>query len=659
MDLVYKAHFKIQEEKMKHLTRALSILLAVTFIVSCMSLTANANPALGDEAYKQSLRNKGFPETYVTRLADLHVQHPQWIFEPLMITNINSSFTWDYVIYNEIWGPSGGEDNNLIDKDSDYSAYWLNTTGSYDSGKRPVSEATLKFFMDPRNFMNEKRIFMFKDLNYNASTNACSVESVNRVFSGTFMHNAVVPGSDNPQRLTYAQVVYNTSVAVGIDPMFIASRLRQEKGVDGNTKPLLNGACGETLYTYYKDRSEGAPSSGYSYSSLSQYNNLYNYFNINASGNGYFNIYLNAMKEAQSEGWNTHMKALTGGIPKVKQKYIDQYQNTLYLQKFNVDPRSGRMFWGQYMQTVYAVYSEAYSTYQGYLEYDIVDNAFTFSIPVFSGMPDTPQKDPGTKFTDTSGFLSNIEMPAGGTPQGGVTRNSLTFNFADSTVFSVGGWSVHTTSRSAYEFSVDGGNWVKAQAGLRPDVQNAISGYTHGSMNSFNASVDMTPYGLGTHVVRVRGKLTDGGTYPIASFTLNCIAEGGEIEINAGAYKLGNTASGKTMTNINAGESVSSLLSKLNDECRIVDENGFEVSSGVLKTGYKVQYYKYSMVFDEAIIIVKADTTGDGIVNGKDLIRAKKIAAAETNGYIEAADFDGTNSISQSDLSALTALIGK
>ncbi len=643
---------------MKHFKKILSVLLAITFIVSCAAITANANPALGDEDYKQYLRNKGFPETYVTRLADLHVQHPQWIFEPLMVTNINSSFTWDYVIYNEIWGPSGGEDNNLIDSSSSYSAYWLKY-GSYDSGKCPVSEATLRFFMDPRNFLNEKRIFMFKDLNYKASTNACSVESVNRVFSGTFMHNAVVPGSDNPQRLTYAQVVYNTSVATGIDPMFIAARLRQEKGVDGNTKPLLNGACGDELYRYFLNGSNGAPSSGYSSSSLKQYNGYYNYFNINASGNGYFNIYLNAMKEAKSEGWNTHMKALTGGIPKVKQKYIDQYQNTLYLQKFNIDPRSGRMFWGQYMQTVYAVHDEAYSSYKGYLEYDLVDNAYTFSIPVFSGMPSTPQKDPGTKFTDTSGFLSNIDVPAGGTPQGGVTRNSLTFNFADSTVFSVGGWSVHTKARSAYQFSVDGGNWVNAQAGLRADVQNAIGGYTHGSMNAFNVSVDMANYGLGTHVVRLRGKLENGETYPIASFTLNCIAEGGEIELNTSTYKLGETASGKTLTNINAGESVSSLLSKLNDECRIIDEAGYTVSSGILKTGYKVQYYKYSMVFDEAIVIVKADTTCDGIVNGKDLIRAKKMANSSEKGYIEAVDFDGTNSISQSDINALTALIGK
>lgn len=642
---------------MKHFKRILSVLLAVTFIVSCAAITANANPALGDEDYKQYLRNKGFPETYVTRLADLHVQHPQWIFEPLMVTNINSSFTWDYVVYNEIWGPSGGEDNNLIDSSSSYSAYWLKY-GSYDSGKCPVSEATLKFFMDPRNFLNEKRIFMFKELAYPAGTDTCTVESVNQVFNGTFMHNAVVPGSDNPQRLTYAQVVYSTSIAAGVDPMFVASRLRQEKGVDGNTKPLLNGKCGNKLWEYYDNWTDGANGS-HSYSELTSYNGYYNYFNIEASGNGYFNIYLNAMKEAKNAGWNTHMKALTGGIPKVKQKYIDQYQNTLYLQKFNIDPRSGRMFWGQYMQTVYAVHDEAYSTFKGYLAYDLTDKAFTFSIPVFSGMPSTPQKDPGSKFTDTSGFLSNIDVPAGGTPQGGVTRNSLTFNFADSTVFSVGGWSVHTKARSAYQFSVDGGNWVNAQAGLRADVQNAISGYTHGSMNAFDVSVDMANYGMGKHVVRLRGKLENGETYPIASFTLNCIAEGGEIELNTSTYKLGDTASGKTLTNISAGESVSSLLSKLNDECRIVDESGNKVSSGILKTGYKVQYYKYSMVFDEAIVIVKADTTCDGVVNGKDLIRAKKMANSSEKGYIEAVDFDGTNSISQSDLNTLTSLIGK
>ncbi len=643
---------------MKHLKRILSVLLAVTFIVSCAAITANANPAFGDEAYKQSLRDKGFPESYVTRLADLHVNHPNWVFEPLKITEMKPQYTWNYVIQTELFGTSEGEGNNLIGSSSEYSAYWMYYTEKYDSGKCPVSEATLKFFMDPRNFFNEKRMFLFKDLSYDPSTNVCTADSVNRVFSGTFMHNAVVPGSDNPQRLTYAQVVYNTATSIGIDPMFLAARLRQEKGVDGNTKPLLNGKCGDKLWEYYDDWTEGANGS-HSYSELTSYNGLYNYFNIEAWGDGYFNIYLHAMQESRNEGWNTHMKALTGGIRKLKAKYIDQYQNILYLQKFNVDPRAGdRNFEGQFMQTVYATYSEAYAQFQGYIEYDIVDYAYKFVIPVYSGMPDTPQRDPGTKFTDTSGFLSNIDVPAGGTPQGGVTRNSLTFNFAASTVFSVGGWSVHTKARSAYQFSVDGGDWVNAQAGLRADVQNAIGGYTHGSMNAFNLSVDMTKYGMGTHVVRLRGKLENNETYPIASFTLTCIAEGGEIEVNSGAYKLGNTVSGKTLTNINAGETVANLLANLNDECRIVDENGFTVSSGILKTGYKVQYYKYSMVFDEAIVIVKADTTGDGIINGKDLIRAKKIAAAETNGYIEAADFDGTNTISQSDLKSLVALIG-
>ena len=75
---------------MKHFKRILSVLLAVTFIVSCAAITANANPALGDEAYKQSLRDKGFPESYVTRLADLHVNHPNWVFEPLKITEMKS-----------------------------------------------------------------------------------------------------------------------------------------------------------------------------------------------------------------------------------------------------------------------------------------------------------------------------------------------------------------------------------------------------------------------------------------------------------------------------------------------------------------------------------------------------------------------------------------
>lgn len=643
---------------MKHLGRIVSLLLAITFIISCAAVSVNADASLGDEAYKQSLRDKGFPESYVTRLADLHVSHPLWKFEPLMITELKSQYTWDYIIDMELWGTSEGEGNNLIDAKSGYEAYWMYYSTSYDSGKCPASGDTVRFFMDPRNFFNEKRMFLFKDLNYDESTHIATVEAVNRIFSGTFMYNAVVPGSDNTRGLTYAQVVYETAVSVGIDPMFIASRLRQEKGVDGNTKPLLNGSCGDTLYTYYKNKTDGAPSSGYSYSSLTQYNNLYNYFNIEAWGDGYFNIYLHAMQESKNEGWNTHMKALTGGISKVKARYIDQYQNTLYLQKFNIDPRAGdRNFEGQFMQTIYATYSEAYSSFQGYIEYDLVDYPYTFSIPVISGMPSTPQGDPGTKFTDTNSFCNHIETPGAHDPAGSVIRDSVTLDFANSSVFNFGGWSAHTVARTQYTCSVDGGDWMPLNSFWREDVQNAVGGYVHSPYNAFNYSINLESYGLGTHVVRVRGELTGGYTYPIASFTVLCVAEGGEIEITSGDYSLGTTASGKTLTNISAGQTIPELLGDLNGDCIIRDENGNKVTTGILKTGYTVQYYKYSTVFDEAIIIVTADTTCDGIVNGKDLIRAKKMANSMADGFIEAADIDGNNSISQSDLKSITDLI--
>ena len=43
-------------------------------------------------------------------------------------------------------------------------------------------------------------------------------------------------------------------------------------------------------------------------------NTYYNPFNIGANGNGWDEIYANALARAKKEGWNTMQKALEGGI---------------------------------------------------------------------------------------------------------------------------------------------------------------------------------------------------------------------------------------------------------------------------------------------------------------------------------------------------------
>ncbi len=393
---------------MKSLSLFLITLLAASLLCSALSLPAAATQETEQvNAYTQGLIDKGFPESYAQALTELHYLHPTWEFEPLLVTEMKEQYTWEYVLVQETDNPK----RNLIGKDSKLSAYRHETnTDLYDSGWYQASYEAVSYFMDPENFLNEKDIFMFQNLMY---SDAIGSEVVEGALAGTFMANAVLYDD-----MTYAAYLVEVGKALNVDPLHLAARLRQEQGVGGNS-PLIKGACGDKLWYYYENQIQTedgkqilAPASGHTQDSLTAYNGLYNYFNIGAAGTGYFTIYLGAMKEAQtgtpemaaewggSGAWDTPAKAIWGGAYKLTSKYVGDYQNTVYLQKFNVDPRSSRNFWGQYMQNVGAAVSEARTVFNSLYAMDCLELPHHFLIPVYEGKPEQ-NPDPANGTCDT------------------------------------------------------------------------------------------------------------------------------------------------------------------------------------------------------------------------------------------------------------------
>lgn len=380
---------------MKPFSRFLIVLLASSLLFSCPILPAAAEQTEQTSEYTQALMDKGFPASYAKALTELHYLHPTWEFEPLPITEMKQQYTWEYVLAQETDNPK----RNLIGKDSKLYAYRHETnTELYDSGWYAASYATVSYFMDPENFLNEKDIFMFQNLMYSDAIGAKVVEGA---LVGTFMANTTLYDD-----VTYAEYLVEVGKTLNVDPLHLAARLRQEQGVSGNS-PLIKGACGDKLWYYYENQIQTedgkqilAPASGHSEDSLTAYNGLYNYFNIGAAGTGYFTIYLGAMKEAQkgtpemaeewggSGAWDTPAKAIWGGAYKLTNKYVGDYQNTVYLQKFNVDPRSSRNFWGQYMQNVGAAVSEARTVFNSLYAMDCLELPHHFLIPVYEGKPE-------------------------------------------------------------------------------------------------------------------------------------------------------------------------------------------------------------------------------------------------------------------------------
>ena len=388
-------------KKISSFTLALITVLCV-FASPVSVFAANAE----DEAYMQSLKDKGFPDDYLPSLLALHKTYKDWTFEPLLVTDISrqqgkdSAYTWDYVVYQEY---DAEIKRNLCSRSN--SAYRdFSHINLYDSGWYKASRAAVEYEMDPRNFLTEKSIFRFLELSW---ADGITLEAVEAAISGTFMENAKL--DDKYSNTTYAEFFYNTGKEVGVNPVFLASRIRQEQGT--GKSPLITGACGDRMWYYYDNGSGkysktdengnliNAPSTGFTLAESKKYNGYYNYFNMGSAGTGYFEIFRGGMTEAiegtpvmasqwgGNPSWNTRWKALYGGSLKVKEKYISIYQNIPYLQKFNVDARSQKNFWGQYMQNVTAATSEGNTMYRAYAENGFLDSAISFLIPVYEGMP--------------------------------------------------------------------------------------------------------------------------------------------------------------------------------------------------------------------------------------------------------------------------------
>ncbi len=419
------------------------------------------------------LEQKGFPHDYAVKLTKLSLLHPSWEFEPLNILQTNAEYTWDYVISRE----TEKSDTNLVYALQSYSDYWhpLNREEA-ETGYYQASTEAVQYFMDPRGFLNEADIFQFYDL---ASASSTSSDAVTAVLAGTFMEDKLLQNG-----MTYADYLLQIGIEIGIDPVYLAVKLRQEQGIEG-TSPIISGTCGDLLLQYYNEKPEttesgklvNAPQDGLTEDELLALNGLYNPFNVSASGKGVFNIYKNAMDRAKtgtasmqatwgSPAWDTDWKGIYGGALLIKNKYIDQYQSTIYLQKFNVDGHVPKKnFWSQYMQNVGGALSEGRSLYQSFATNDTLDSACCFLIPVYDGMPETVSPDPAngscssfaaaTDKFQTTAFLS---APLHLRDENEAIYGDIALPYEE--VLRLFGDFTHSYGVSSLEYAWDGGDWI-------------------------------------------------------------------------------------------------------------------------------------------------------------------------------------------------------
>ncbi len=463
-----------KKSRLLWLIPTVSLLLLGLLAGTVLIISGGSQPFTGKIAeYCDALMEAGFPEDYAVALTKLHLLHPTWEFVPLSITDTNPDYVWDHVIDKETENPQ----TNLISSSDSYRDYHHAFNREvYDTGFYQPSRAAVEYFMDPRNFLTEADIFQFFDLSGPAVTEQ---ETVEAVLAGTvWAELTLVNGSLCPEYLI------QIGEEIGIDPVYLAVKLRQEQGVEG-TSPIISGTCGDLLWSYYKDgvkesdsgTSVNAPTSGESQEALTALNGLYNPFNVNATGKGLFPIFKNAMLRAETgtpsqaevwggPQWNTLWKGLYGGALFIKEKYVDRYQSTIYLQKFNVDGRiSENNFWSQYMQNLTGALTEGRIFFRSYAENDALDSACRFLIPVYKNMPSSPAKDPA-KGSCTATATANLRYETTAlltSPQ--LLRASDDGIFSSVTVekgssLTAAGLFSHSYGIQGLQYSINGGPWI-------------------------------------------------------------------------------------------------------------------------------------------------------------------------------------------------------
>lgn len=310
------------------------------------------------DSYYSSLRSKGFPESYLPYLAEIHARHPNWIFDA---EKINIDFN-DVIKGENVYG------RNLLEGSAfaeNYRSMGINTYDilndtfydySSEEGWYDASSEALAYYMDPRTYLNEKYIFAFEELYFNGNHNS---DMMKKILSSQTFWPKVYQGYDGN--------VYDDIIAAtrdnNISAIHIASRIKQEISNISENDPRLGGT-----FNY-----NGQDYSGY-----------YNFFNIRVYGD---NKIVNGMVYAMNNGWDTPFDAVYGGTAFIKSQYVEVNQDTMYYEKFDVSTNDGH-YDHQYMQNLAAPIQETNTTYNTYVSkfIEYLDTPIKFIIPVYNNM---------------------------------------------------------------------------------------------------------------------------------------------------------------------------------------------------------------------------------------------------------------------------------
>lgn len=494
-----------------------------------------------------------FPDSYREALYELKQEHPNWTF-----VMQNTGLNWNTVLDNELVNG-----RSLIP--NSYPEYM--SAGAYGVAWKNANRDILSFYLDPRNGLTESGIFQFEQLTYNASYHVEA--SIQTFLNNTFMSGTI---PDEPER-TYANVFWTVGSQLSVSPFHLASRAYQEQGK--GTGGLISG----------------------NYPGFEGY---YNYFNIGASGKNTQEVITSGLTYAKNHDWNSVYRSIYGGAQVIAASYILQGQDTVYLQKFDVDASSKGLYWHQYMQNIVAPTSEAKTVRKQYADAGSLENTFVFKIPVYENMPEKACEKP-------NGYKLTINLPA---------------EFADSNVSVDGIFKKANSLNGTLTLYLNDGN-AKTAVIYRYNDNNAPIGMavytlTYDSENQYVATEQtefqnlLSYHGFSMRITGNTGLRVKMGISTAVREQLTSEEGLNGYHLQSYGTLLMNKTNYETLPMIRGGEKVVEATAYGNSNGVNVD-NIFETVDGryrytAVLTGIPVSSYKKELVFRSVIVLTKDDT---------------------------------------------------
>lgn len=348
-----------------------------------VQLTSSGSHGSSDADFESYMTKQGFPESYKPYLRKLHEQHPKWIFTAQKLgVDWNTALKEECVVGRNLVHSSALASWKSMEKGAyDFNGgYWYGLDGSWVAASKEI----IMYYMDPRNFLNDTYIFMFENQSYDPSYQTES--GVKTILADTFMSGSYTC-PDTKKKYTYSQTFMDAAKKSGVSPYHLASRCRNEQGVNGAPQSL---------------------------GTVKGYENYFNFFDIQAYATSTMTAAEMGCKYAKTTNptyllpWTNQYKSIVGGSIFLGTGYITKGQDTLYLQKFDMVDGGNGLYYHQYMTCVFGQANEAISLKNAYSQ-DILNSAMEFKIPVYNNMPDKLCPKP-TSSGDNNNYLKSLSV---------------------------------------------------------------------------------------------------------------------------------------------------------------------------------------------------------------------------------------------------------